>query len=302
MFTLKAQVMLLLGMVFLLASCSKKENYEKAERISAADTSYVGNPISSSAAIENEKDTSRKFIRTAEMKFRVKDVIKATYEIEDITSHFGGFVTYTNLTSTSDPSVTKLSADSSLEVIHYTTINSMTLRVPNTKLDSTLKSIGKLVEYMDYRIIKAEDVALQLLSNQLTDTRIRRHEKRLTDAIVQRGKKLQETTDAEENLFNKQEQADNAHIANLTFLDQIQYSTVILSLYQKPVVKREVVANEYNTKAYEPGFGKKLLESCQEGWNIFEGLVLFIVRLWGLIILAIVLLIIFKKYKDGWKK
>jgi hypothetical protein len=296
--------MLLLGMVFLLASCEKKESNENAESIPPADTSYAANAISSSsAAIENGRDTSRKFIRTAEMKFRVKDVIEATYNIEDITAHFGGFVTYTNLSSTSGyPYTTKLSADSSLETTHYTVVNTMTLRVPNTKLDSTLKSIGKLVEYMDFRIIKAEDVGLQLLSNQLTEARIRKHENRLNEAIIHRGKKLQETTEAEENLYYKQEQADNARIANLSYKDQIQYSTVNLNIYQKEVLQREMVPNENNTDLYEPGFGKKLVESVHDGWKIFEVFILFIIRLWGLIIFVIVLLILFKKYRNRLKK
>src|SRR5688572_5416462 len=43
--------------------------------------------VSSSAAAVS-KDTSRKFIRTADLKFKVKNVIKATYRIEDIVNHF----------------------------------------------------------------------------------------------------------------------------------------------------------------------------------------------------------------------
>src|SRR5688572_8732959 len=67
------------------------------EAPSAADTAINGY-ISSSAAKVNA-DTSRKFVRTANMKFKVKDVRKSTFGIEDIISKRDGFVSYTNLNS-----------------------------------------------------------------------------------------------------------------------------------------------------------------------------------------------------------
>ena len=58
--------------------------------------------ISSSAAIENGKDSTRKFIRTAELKFKVKSVVEATGDIENITTRLVGFVSSTELKSTID--------------------------------------------------------------------------------------------------------------------------------------------------------------------------------------------------------
>ena len=140
---------------------------------SNAVTDSISNTfISSSAAVENGKDSNRKFIRTAELKFKVKSVIQSTYDIENITNRQGGFVTYTMLSSTVDNVTnTAISADSSLETTSYSVTNTITLRVPNTQLDTTLKEISRNIIYLDYRIIKAEDVALQLLSNKLTQKR-----------------------------------------------------------------------------------------------------------------------------------
>ena len=192
---------------------------------------------SSSAAVEKNKDTTRKFIRTAELKFKVKNAIKATYAIEDITARFDGFVTYTKLNSDVTNKITlPISADSSLETTFFVVENTMTIRVPNTQLDTTLKTIAKLIDFLDYRIIKADDVGLQLLSNNLTQMRVDKHSTRLINAIDNRGKKLHETTNAEENLLNKQEQADNAKIANLELKDQILLipSSVFQNLARTP--------------------------------------------------------------------
>ncbi|GHV56285.1 hypothetical protein FACS1894182_02520 [Bacteroidia bacterium] len=259
--------------------------------------------ISSLAAVENRQDTTHKFIRTADLKFKVKNVIQSTYDIEDITGRQGGFVTYTNLTGEINRTVTThISADSSLVSTYYTVINSMELRVPNVKLDTTLKEIARNIDFLDYRIIKAQDVALQMLANNLTQKRIAKNEDRLLNAIDNRGRRLNETTSAEELLLNKQEQADNAKIANLSLADQIGFSTIRLSVYQRQSIMREVIANDKNITAYEPGLGGKLLDSLQFGWDIVKGIVVFIVQLWAFILLGILGYLAYRQYNSKFNK
>jgi hypothetical protein len=228
--------------------------------------------VSSSAAVENKQDETRKFIRTATLKFKVKDVIKSTYDIEGITVGQGGFVTYTHLQSEIDnTNTTNISADSSLVSTYYTVVNSMELRVPNVKLDTTLKEIARNIDFLDYRTIRAQDVALQMLANNLTQRR----------AI-------------------RQEQVDNAQIANLSLADQINFSTITLHIYQTQSVKHELVSNDKNITAYEPGLGSQLLDSLRFGWDILTTIIVFLVKLWGLILPAIVVyiaVIVYKKYK-----
>ncbi len=140
------KIILGLGLAISLLGCGAGKDKMKEE---AKSDSISKDFISSSAAIENKKDTAHKFIRTADLKFKVKSVIKSTYNIEEITSRQGGFVTYTNLTSSIDKiTPTAVSADSSLETTQYTVTNSITLRVPNIKLDTTLKEISKNIDYL----------------------------------------------------------------------------------------------------------------------------------------------------------
>ena len=281
----------------LLTSCSPKA----AEEAPAVDSTAV--MVSSSAAIENPKDSTHKFIRTAELKFKVKSVIKSTYNIEDLTARMGGFVTYTNLNSNVDYSQTKpVSSDSSLIITRYTVTNSIILRVPNSRLDSTLKLISKNIDYLDYRIIKADDVALQLLSNNLTIKRSNKNEARITHAIDNRGKKLNETTAAEEVLLSKQEQADNAHVANSSLKDQINFSTINLNLYQNQSVRYELIANDTDIKAYEPGIGSKVIDALSYGWSMLEAVLIFLINLWGLALLAAVVFFLYKLYIIKYKK
>ncbi|NTW33021.1 MAG: DUF4349 domain-containing protein [Bacteroidetes bacterium] len=291
----------ILFLALTIFSCGPKRQYEAKEKalkdsisneeilsdsISGASTYKA---VSSSAAVEKGKDSTRKFIRTADLKFKVKNVIKSTYNIEDIAIKHGGFVTYTNLSSNiGNVRTSAVSADSSLETTYYTVINSITIRVPNVKLDTTLKDISKLIVFLDYRTIKANDVAFQILANNLTQKRIAGNQNRIVNAIVNKRSRLNETAAAEDALLNKQEQADNAKISNLTLKDQIQFSTINLFLYQRESIVREVISNNKNIKAYEPGFGKSMLESLIFGWDIFAALILFIIRLWAIILFGII--------------
>lgn len=289
------------GIAFLfLLGCNTQQ--EKMNLSEAADTLPIGNSIannmSSSAAVVNPKDTTHRFIRTANLKFKVKNVVNATYAIEDIVARQQGFVTYTNLNSQINYSTTvALSADSSLVTTWFTVSNTMVMRVPNVKLDTTLKLIGRTVDFMDYRVIKAEDVALQMLSNSLSQKRATKSEKRLTNAIDQRGKKLLETTDAEELLEQKQAQADQARLANLGLADQINYSTIHLEIYQRQDQHREVVLNERKMEEYEPSFGSRLAYSLKAGWKSLESLLVFITRLWVFLLIGIAAYIAYKKWR-----
>jgi len=289
------KIILGLGLAISLFGCGQSDHGQMESKAMADSTSNAF--ISSSAAVENGKDTTRRFIRTADLKFKVKSVIKSTYDIENITNRQGGFVTFTNLTSDINTVTnTAVSADSSLETTYYTVTNSITLRVPNTKLDTTLKEISNNIDYLDYRVIKAEDVALQILSNNLTQKRSAKNEELLTNAIDNRGKKLNETTVAEEILLSKQEQADNAKISNLSLTDQIKFSTINLSIYQRQTIKRELISNDKNIDAYEPSFGNKILEALKFGWDILETFIVFLTKLWGLFLFAIVVYFVYKKY------
>lgn len=313
------QFLIGLGFVIITGSCAEKKaetaaDYTSApgateysvsaqDKTSGEEDANSSEPVSSSAAVETNKNDGRKFIRTADLRFKAKNVIKATYGIEDVVSRHGGFVTLSQLNSSvENVNTAAISADSSLETTFFTVSNRMTIRVPNTKLDTTLKDIAKFIDYLDYRTIEANDVAIQMLSNELTQKRSAKTEKRLADAIDTRGRKLNETVASEEILSNKQEQSDNAKIANLTLNDQINFSTITLQIYQRQDIKREVIPNHKNIRAYESGFGQKILEALKSGWHILEVVILFVLNLWGIILALVAAYLAFRFISKKMKK
>ncbi|MFD2909249.1 DUF4349 domain-containing protein [Flavobacterium ardleyense] len=279
----------------LVLSCKQASNRDEAS-YENSDSKEVESVISSSAAVV-DKNSTRKFIRTADVKFKVKNVAKSTYAIEDATVKFGGFVIFTSLQSNIyDEDKTKVSQDSTLVTTKYKVDNNITIRVPNTKMDTVIKTIAKQIHFLDYRIIKADDVSLQMLSNEMAQKRSTSSEKRLENAIDANGKKLNQIVDAEEKLDLKKEQNDNSKINNLSLKDQVEFSTITVNIYQDESIKQEMIANEKSINSYRPNIGLQILDSLKTGWFVFENIIATIVMLWPLFLLGILGFFGYKKF------
>ncbi|MEN2402272.1 DUF4349 domain-containing protein [Flavobacterium sp. MC2016-06] len=283
-----------LVIITLLFSCKKADESlgEKTADYAVTDSTMV----SSSAAVE-KKDSKQKFIRTADLKFKVKNVAQSTYAIENTVQKFGGFVSYTNLQSTiQDQIKTKVSQDSTLETTKYSVENNITLRVPNTQLDTVIKTIAKQIDFLDSRTITADDVSLKLLTNQLTQKRNSTSAKRVEKAIDAKGKKINDIIEAENTLASQKEANDNSLINSLSLDDQINFSTITLQIYQNETIKQEITASEKDNDSYKPNLGIQIIDSLKNGWYILEAVFVFFLNLWPFILIGIGSFFLYKKY------
>jgi hypothetical protein len=261
------------------AACTMKESAEEGIASATSDEA--------SYAPTEKVVQQRKFVRTADWKFKVKDVKTASNFVEDITQSMGGFVTHMEQNSVvSEKSKVAISADSTLESTFYQMENFITIRVPSNKLDTTLRAIAAFVEYQDSKTVKAEDVSFSMLSNRLTQERATESGKRLKVDVDMNRQKLNQTLEGENVISKKDEEADMAMVSNLSMMDQVNYSTVHMQMYQNPTVHREVICNFKDIRAYEPGFFTRLWESVTIGWDFIETLVIFLARAWVLFVIA----------------
>jgi hypothetical protein len=261
----------------IFSSCNSNHEAQVAESSTAVSTDAAGNTV---------KDGARQFVKTADMKFRVQNVTDVTYKIEALTSSAGGFVTHSGLNSIIDgQSLTSVSPDSSVETLRFTVTNDITIRVPDEQLDTTLKAIAALTEYLDHRNISAEDVALRIKANEKAVKR---------PQLFTAGHK---SSTLSQTAIDLQKQADDADIANLSLRDQINYSTVTLSIYQRQETKRWLVANDKGITAYQPGLALRLWDSVKIGWHFIEEVLVLLTRLWLLFVLALLGYFLFKRYK-----
>ncbi|HOZ74558.1 MAG TPA: DUF4349 domain-containing protein [Flavobacterium sp.] len=285
----------LLAATTLFISCKQGETASEEAAVatsSASESTAMGNAANAADTAKKFSD-NRKFIRTADFRFKVTDVAKSTSDIEKTTTRFGGLVTHSNLESViSHRDETQFSQDSTLVTTRYTVESNLTIRVPNAQLDTVVRTIAKEVDFLDARVIKADDVSLQLLSNQLTQNRNSTQQRRIEKAIDSKGKKLSQIIDAEEALAGKNENYDQAKLSNLALKDQIAFSTVTLKIYQPETTRKELVASVVTPR---PNIGLQLIESIKTGWYILESVLAFVVQLWSLALLAFLGFLVYRK-------
>jgi len=288
-------ILILLG----LSACSSGSSaYEQAKMDSIRKDSmeYVmrkqaSQPASSEIAKDINLNTKtpkdKKFIKTAEVRLKVNNVLKTTEKIEDMTARYGGYVTYSNLTnSQQDYTSTKISNDSIRLSKQIVVENNITLRVPNETLDSLIRGLNQFVVFLDYRSVKLDDVTFQYASNQKKTGTLQKYQQRQTKHIDTKGTKLKETTNAEESVLNSQLESDELSIRNQALEDQLKYCTLTIYIYQNPVIVRDMMPNFDKETSYRPNVSRRLLDSVIQGWWILEEIIVFLVRIWGILLLT----------------
>ena len=287
-------VSLLSGILF-IASCGTEKKAEssadvsyKHEEMAMADSTIPADAYTQSSASKDDPKSNRKFIRNADLKFKVADARKSTYAIEDIIGRNGGFVTSTQLRAENTWSRNiPISHDSIVTLTTYSLVNEMEFRVPVSQLDSTLRQIGRQAEFMDYRTITANDVTQQLMMHELSQKRIKKQNKRLESHQQNRGGDILEATTAEERLMDQETNLDYLTLSQNGLQDDIAFSTVHLYFYQKETTLKEISPAPENIDSYQPGFFTQAGERIADGWKIGKAFLLFLLNSWFIIAIAL---------------
>jgi len=289
---------------------SKAEYYEETSEVQMSATEDFTNSKTAKDYAENQQaaissvatsmvnDSTMRFIRKANLTYKTESVRNTTYYIENAVVGMGGIVTYTNLYSEIE-SVKKIaiSNDSSLKVTTYEMHNAMTIRIPNTQLDSLLKVISKSVSFLDERTITASEISLTQLKNQLEQKRLAQYQNQLKEAINGNDGKINKVVDAYENMLYKQKLEDEATIRNLELDYEVAFSSVQLSIYQSTSVDKILVENELNIAEYQPSFFSQFKDSLVNGWNAILLVIVKLANLWFFFLLIIPAVIIYKRRK-----
>ena len=291
-------------LLIILASCSSNTRSYEPSMEAATDTTSAqaeSAPVNE-INLNTKTPEGRKFIRTADVKFKVKNVMSASEQIEDMAAKYGGFITFSNLENSQENSVyTKISRDSILVTRLVVVQNSMVLRVPNEKLDSLVRQFNKLITYLDFRIIKMDDVTLQFVANKMKSQRLNAYTKRQAGHVDNRGKKLGESTLAEDKILDRQLQADEVNIQTMSLEDQVSYCTINLSIYQEPIVIKSVNPNFEYVASSKPNIFSRIGDAIIQGWWILEEIIVSLVKIWGVLLVVggIIMLLLYltMKYK-----
>lgn len=296
------QVILVAIFLIIIESCQQSNNEMLVNRNAIGKStiadSTLNNQLPLTKPLNHITDTGRKFIRTADIKAKVKDVKHETAIIESIVTRNGGFIT----NSTMQASVVNLSQydfseDSSIISITYSLSNTIILRIPHIYLDTFLQEIGNRFYFLHHRVVNSEDVTYNFLRNNVNYSRGTAHSLRIKNAIDKKGNNLNHIISAEEDLYDMVGDADEALFKNLKISDQVKYSTVTLYIYQNPTVLIEKNEKVKPKETYTPGFGKQVFASVFSGWQMVVNIVILLLTYWPVFLLYFICMIAFKRYK-----
>ena len=209
-----------------------------------------------------ENGSKRKVIRTADYRFQVEDVEKSTDYIKNVVATFSGYI-----------SKMDQSADS------HSIANSMEIKLPTSQFDDFLNTIIEESIFTNFKRINTKDVTLEYVDIQarLSTKKIVRD--RYASILRDKAGKVHEVLEAEEKIRAIQEEIE-AKEAQLKYLQQqVRFSSIQLEIYQKVKYRTEPIV-------YEDSFPGKLKASFSGGMKLFSGLLLFLVRIWPLLLIG----------------
>jgi hypothetical protein len=232
-------------------------------------------------------DGQRKFIRTANARFLVKDVYVAALGVEDTVASHGGFVVKNDISAATTTTQTHPIGDGKLlELSEYNVQGQLTVRVPSAKTQEFLRAIAGHIVFLDQRSFSAHDAQFDMLRQQLEVVRNHETQGELGD-VVQDGGRLSHRTEAINTRNEVKAARDEAFVAKKEAEDQVAFSTIELTLYQPSKVLRSEkvdVAGIY--REYRQGFLSRMGEKLQSGWDGLQNFVLWLTGIWPALVIA----------------
>jgi hypothetical protein len=264
-----------------IASDAGSDASRRSEPQIETDTTVDAAQVSSSAATFD--NGQRKFIRTAQAQFRVKDVYGSALAIEDVAAQQGGFVVNNTITTQTMNVQRRPAGDGKLvELAEYTVRGALVVRVPSDKTQTFLRAIASQMEFLDQRSFDAADAQFQMLRQQLAYQREQQAQQELGQAM-QSGDRLDRKAEVISARSGAKLQRDEALIEQKEFEDKVAFSTINLSLYQLSKIRQtEMTDVEAVFQKHSPGFFTRLFDALRVGWYGVLDLFIALMNVWPL--------------------
>lgn len=279
----KMKLALVAGVVLLCAAC-KQKSYESDKLSSSADSTTATSPADT---------VVRKLVKTADIRFKVKNVEKTSEDILALVNKDSGMVMHHNISSAIEQTHdVAFSNDSLMRVSSFNTNAEMTVKLPVEKVDSFLNTVTRMGIYVTERKMDIEDRSLDYLEAQL---KVRNR----TELVAKQraGEVIIKDPTA---VINLKDDLVDGQINNKRIDDAVKYSTISLNFYQSNTIYKEIVAND-DPSAYGISFFKRMLNALDNGWQLLTDLIVAITNLWAFIVAGVIGWIIFLKRKTIWK-
>lgn len=263
------------AIMVIMFGCSREQKSEYADSINNDKVMEVAISADTSSSLTD------KIIKTADMRFRVKDVQDAKEKLSSVVKSQGGTVAEFAINSyIHETTKVRYSIDSLKEITSYKKEGLLVAKIPSEKLDEFTNSVAKMALFVDNQAMKMDDQSIAYLSNKLKA----KNRTEAINTINQTAKR--KGNNVETSLYIKDDFIDKK-IENMNIDQRVKYSTITLNFYQDNTVKTLIVGND-NLSDYKPGFFKRLGLNMMDGWKYFKELILAVSHLWMFFVIGFV--------------
>ena len=242
----------------------------------------------------------KELLITASANFKVKDVVKSSTAIENLTRQQGGYVALSNISNQPNDSRTFVQDDKNITITTYTRQADMTVRVPRVNVNKFLAQLQPQVAFLNEQEFTAEDVTLdiyrQKLASQLgSDMADELSQERLNS---KNNKDQSSNVDAISATYDARRQQELAKLEQMAIADKVKYSTIRLTFMQPDISYKEITQNlEVLMDAESPSFGAQVQQAFKFGWEMLRWLVLGLIKMWWLVAMGGALYLIYRVIK-----
>jgi len=266
-----------------LAACGARESKEEASYAKSIE------PPTNSVATEESMEDIRtddanintspalpdvvvpKLIRTADLRFQVKNLDKSSDVIDQLTKEFGAYISSANMSTAN--------AEAN---------NTLMIRVPNGNFDGLLKAVCKESIYMQRKNVSTQDVTEEYVDIEARLKTKKEVEARYIEILKNKAKTVEDVLKAEEQIRLIREEIE-AREGRLNYLkNQVSYSTISVQLYEQI---------EYHEDPIEVtnSFGNKASSGFDQGWTVIQNIVIGLITIWPLLLIGVIVFIIIRK-------
>jgi hypothetical protein len=276
-----SNLMALLCIAVAIASCKQRSAGYNALNNQSSDTALV--------ASDSTAPKQPKLIKTADIRFKVKNVQQTGENISALTTKYNGMVVHHDMTSAAEQTNdVRISDDSIMRISSFNTNSDMTVKIPAEKLEDFLNTVSRMGIYVNERKMDIADKSLDYLSAQLKlNSRKELLAQQKTGKVV--FKDPGAVLDLKDGLVDQQ-------ISNKMIDDEVKYSVVSLSFYQSNTISKEIIAND-DPASYTLPFFNRAAMAFVNGWYMFKELLIGLINIWVFLIFGISVWLLIKWYK-----
>lgn len=281
-FTKKLTVILILGSS--LVACSKHPDHAANEAAVATETAATDsqaiqdnaakNPEQLVSQQQNALEQNRQLVKSAQLQFEVKDVLKTTSALEQQLSQYQGYIEEKQINYQVSDRSERDRIDGSVDIYEKITPTvQLTVRVPNQQVTPFLNQLLPLMLNFNSQSYEAKRYELKLLEEKLNTAN---------------------QSNSASNAVNNQLQ----QLTNLEVKDRLAYSTIRLEFFQQAQVRktRDLNINRIATLDSDPLLSR-IWEAIKIGLYGLRETIIWLVMLWPLYLAIAILWGIRRCYK-----